>query len=175
MIYLLTLNGKERRAKIEEAGPGRYRIEIDGEAFYVSARHTEGRIYSIIQGEGTEGPVQGGKSFEADVEVAPDAVRVAIEGEAFEIGAIDERRKRMRAAAGAGVTSGGEIHSPMPGKLVKVLAPVGTAVKRGQGVVVVEAMKMENELGSPKDGVVKAISVAEGQPVEGGALLATIE
>ncbi|HVL73584.1 MAG TPA: biotin/lipoyl-containing protein [Beijerinckiaceae bacterium] len=177
MIYLLTVNGKERRARIEEAGPGRFRVELDGEPHYVSARHTEGSIYSIVidAGGGSEGPVQGGKSYEADVEVSPEAVRVAIGGEVFEIGAIDERRKRMRAAAAAGAASGSEIHSPMPGKVVKVLAPAGTPVKRGQGVIVVEAMKMENELTSPKDGVVKQVTVAEGAAVDGGALLVVIE
>ena len=65
--------------------------------------------------------------------------------------------------------------SPMPGKVVKVLVAVGDEVKSGQGVVVVEAMKMENELKSPKDGKVKAVAVKEGQPVEAGQSLVTLE
>ncbi|HEY2744162.1 MAG TPA: biotin/lipoyl-containing protein, partial [Polyangia bacterium] len=67
------------------------------------------------------------------------------------------------------------IQSPMPGKIVKVLVAVGDEVKSGQGVVVVEAMKMENELKSPKDGKVKAVAVKEGQPVEAGQTLVTLE
>ena len=176
MIYLLTLAGEEHRAEIEEAGPGRYRITLDGEAHYVSARRPEKAIYSIILGTpGSQGPVDGGRAFEANVDVSPDAVTVAIQGEIFAIGAIDERRKRLRAAAGQGDSASGSITSPMPGKVVKILAAVGAAVKKDQGVVVVEAMKMENELRAPRDGVVKQIAVTEGQTVENGALLMVIE
>jgi biotin carboxyl carrier protein len=63
----------------------------------------------------------------------------------------------------------------MPGKVVKVLVAVGDEVKAGQGVVVVEAMKMENELKSPKDGKVKAVAAKEGQAVEAGQNLITLE
>jgi len=63
----------------------------------------------------------------------------------------------------------------MPGKVVKVLVAVGDEVKSGQGVIVVEAMKMENELKSPKDGKVKTVAVKEGQAVEAGQSLVTLE
>jgi pyruvate carboxylase subunit B len=62
----------------------------------------------------------------------------------------------------------------MPGKVVKVLVAVGDAVKAGQGVVVIEAMKMENELRASRDGTVAAVSVKDGQTVEAGQVLATI-
>ncbi|MGZ3443898.1 MAG: biotin/lipoyl-containing protein, partial [Polyangia bacterium] len=67
------------------------------------------------------------------------------------------------------------ILSPMPGKVVKVLVAVGEEVKAGQGVMVVEAMKMENELKAPRDGKVKAVAVKEGQPVEAGQSLVTLD
>jgi biotin carboxyl carrier protein len=63
----------------------------------------------------------------------------------------------------------------MPGKVVRILAAVGQHVQAGQGVVVVEAMKMENELRAPRSGVVKEVSVQEGTSVEAGALLAVVE
>lgn len=177
MIYLLSLNGKEHRAQVETVRPGRYRITLDGEAFVVSARRPESGIYSLIVGPaGGADEFTGGKVVEADVDVATDAVTVGVRGEMFAIGAIDERRKNLRGAAAAAAGSGeGALKSPMPGKVVKILVAKGAKVTRGQGVVVVEAMKMENELGAPRDGVVKEISVAEGQPVEGGALLITLE
>lgn len=176
MTYLLTLGESEHRAEIEEAGPGRYRVTLDGEEFYVSARRPEAAIYSLILGPAqTHGPVEGGICYEADCAIAPESVAVAIGGSQFSIGAIDERRKRMRAAASGGAGAGGELRSPMPGKVVKILAPEGTAVKRGQGVMVIEAMKMENELSAPGDGVVKSVAVSEGQPVDGNALLMVIE
>ena len=175
MIYLLTLEGKEHRAEIEKAGPGRYRVKLDGEEFAVGASRPEAAIYTLLMGTPGPGEFEGGEIIEADVEVSPDAVAVAIRGEKFEIGAIDERRKKLRAAAGQEAASEGAIRSPMPGKVVKILAAKGASVKRGDGVIVVEAMKMENQLTAPRDGVVKEIHIAEGQAVEAGALLVTIE
>jgi biotin carboxyl carrier protein len=63
----------------------------------------------------------------------------------------------------------------MPGKVVRVLVEVGTEVKKGDGVLVVEAMKMQNEMKSPKDGVVKEFRAAEGQIANAGEILAVIE
>ena len=67
------------------------------------------------------------------------------------------------------------ITAPIPGRVSRILVQPGQQIGRGDGIVVVEAMKMENELRSPGDGVVVTIAVKEGQAVEGGALLATIE
>lgn len=69
----------------------------------------------------------------------------------------------------------GTISSPMPGKVVKISAKEGRTVKSGEGLIVVEAMKMENEFKAPRDGVVKAIKVSEGDAVEGGQTLIEIE
>ena len=67
------------------------------------------------------------------------------------------------------------ILAPMPGKVVRVLVGVGDAVVARQGLIVVEAMKMENELRASKDGRVMSIAVAEGQSVDAGAVLAVVE
>ena len=76
----------------------------------------------------------------------------------------------------ASVASGPQsVEAEMPGKVVKVNVAAGDSVSEGQGVVVVEAMKMENEIPSPIDGVVKELAVAEGDTVEAGALLFTID
>jgi biotin carboxyl carrier protein len=63
----------------------------------------------------------------------------------------------------------------MPGKIVRILAPAGTAVEAGQGVLVIEAMKMQNEMKSPKKGTIKRLTVKEGAPVEAGQVLAEVE
>jgi pyruvate carboxylase subunit B len=68
-----------------------------------------------------------------------------------------------------------KIKAPMPGKVVRILAPTGAQVEIGQSVVVIEAMKMQNELKAPKTGVVRKISVAEGAAVEAGQALAEVE
>jgi biotin carboxyl carrier protein len=175
VIYLLTLNGKEHRAEIETVRPGRYRIKLDGATVVVSARRPETGIYSLLVGAAGADEFSGGKVIEADVMIAGDDVTVGVRGEQFAVTAIDERRKNLRTAAHAGGASDGAIRSPMPGKVVKILVAKGAKVTRGQGVAVVEAMKMENELSAPRDGVVKEIAVTEGQAVEGGALLLTLE
>jgi pyruvate carboxylase subunit B len=68
-----------------------------------------------------------------------------------------------------------KIKAPMPGKVVRILAPAGTQVENGQSVLVIEAMKMQNELKAPKSGVVKKINVEEGAAVDAGQALAEVE
>lgn len=82
------------------------------------------------------------------------------------------RQKTAGAAAGAGPQ---RIVAPMPGKIVRVLVAAGEAVKARQGLVVVEAMKMENELRAARDGRVREVSVREGQSVDAGAMLLVVE
>ena len=76
--------------------------------------------------------------------------------------------------AAAGAQGGVKITAPMPGKVLSVKAPVGTAVTKGQVVMILEAMKMENEIVAPQDGTVASIDVAEGGSVEAGAVHATL-
>ena len=83
--------------------------------------------------------------------------------------------KAAPAAAPKAAAQGGvKITAPMPGKVLSVKAPVGTAVTKGQVVMILEAMKMENEIVAPQDGTVASIDVAEGGSVEAGAVLATL-
>ncbi|MGH9947417.1 MAG: biotin/lipoyl-containing protein [Pyrinomonadaceae bacterium] len=100
---------------------------------------------------------------------------VTVNGREFEIKLIDP--KRLRSSAGSDESTDGtaEIKTAMPGKVVRILVEVGAAVNKGDGVLVVEAMKMQNELKSPKDGTVKEIRFAEGDTVTAGEVLATIE
>ena len=89
---------------------------------------------------------------------------------------LDERKLRMRRAAGKFTVEGTQaVRAPMPGRVAKVLVKAGDEVKAGQPVVVFEAMKMENELKSPKDGKVVEILASEGQAVEAQTKLCTVE
>ena len=89
---------------------------------------------------------------------------------------VDERTKAIRAmAGGAEIEAPRVLVAPMPGMVVRVNVEPGQAVTAGQGVIVVEAMKMENELKSPADGVVARVAVTAGQAVEKGALLIAFE
>jgi pyruvate carboxylase subunit B len=100
-----------------------------------------------------------------------------IDGYRFETEALDERTRSIRdlSAARAGPTGPAPILAPMPGLIVRVSVQVGDTVEAGQGLVVMEAMKMENELRATSAGVVKSVEVAAGTAVEKGTLLVALE
>ena len=102
--------------------------------------------------------------------------QIALGGGRFTADAVDERTRAIREMTGAGDDVADKtIVAPMPGLVLKVEVEVGQAVRAGQGVIVVEAMKMENELKAPADGVVASISVQPGQTVDKGATLIVLE
>ncbi len=117
----------------------------------------------------------GGRSYEARVESGADgAVVVTIDGRRFEIEVRDPRRF-LPGGAVRGIEGAVHITAPIPGKIVRLLAAPGSQVAAGQPVLVIEAMKMQNELRAPKSGRVAAVPVREGDTVAAGAVLATIE
>ncbi len=89
--------------------------------------------------------------------VAPNGI-VNLKNHQFEIKVTDPKRLRGSNASGANADGTSEIKTAMPGKLVRILTEIGAEIKQGEGVLVVEAMKMQNEMKSPKDGIVKEIS-----------------
>lgn len=101
--------------------------------------------------------------------------RVIVGGHEFEVELIDPKRLRGTGRDAEHGDGAAEIRTAMPGKVVRILVEVGTEVKQGDGVLVVEAMKMQNELKSPKAGTVKEIRVDEGSTVSAGDILAVIE
>lgn len=124
------------------------------------------------------------------VEVEPGVYSVIHEGVSYEVRVcgerlsihgyhfrqiIDDPRQWKRSNGPAGNGGRANITAPMPGKVVRILVAQGDTVTAGQGIAVVEAMKMQNELKSPVDGVVAQIRVAENEGVSAGAILATIE
>lgn len=114
-----------------------------------------------------------GRSYEARVEETPGALVVIVEGRRFEIDVRDPRRF-TRKGAGGGTDGVQTVAAPMPGKIVRVLIAVGDEVAAGQGLLVVEAMKMQNEMKSPRAGKVLSLSAAPGSTVTAGEVLATI-
>ena len=112
--------------------------------------------------------------FEARVSaVGPESLRVEIGNRAFTANIID--RKHRRSSAEHGDEGRQQLVAPMPGKVVRVLVKAGDEVKLGQGVVVVEAMKMQNEIKSPKAGRILEIRVSEGATVNANQILAVVE
>jgi biotin carboxyl carrier protein len=128
-------------------------------------REAEPGVYSVLLE---------GRSFEARVEAAQDGWSVVIGGRRYEIGVTDPRRW-SRNSGTAGTQGRQNIAAPMPGKVVRVLVAPGDSVKAGQGLVVVEAMKMQNEMKAQRAGKVISVAVREGSTVGAGEVLATIE
>jgi biotin carboxyl carrier protein len=115
-------------------------------------------------------------SYTATLDRRDPAVHVRVRNGLFPIEILDERRLRMRRAASRFTVEGRQVVcAPMPGRIVRVLVAAGDEVREGQGLVVVEAMKMENEMRSPKGGRVVEVHVREGQAVENGAKLVAVE
>ena len=159
-----------------ELGDNNHEIEIKREDGKVFAR-VDDREYELEVSEPEPGVYllkHDGKIFEASVRPG-DLTHVRIGAAELELKLIDPKRLR---GSGVGHEHGdglAEIKTAMPGKVVAILQSVGASVEKGDGVMVVEAMKMQNELKSPKDGVIKEIRVAEGAAVSAGDILATIE
>jgi biotin carboxyl carrier protein len=115
-----------------------------------------------------------GRSYDARVEEHPDCLVVVIDGFRFETEVRDPRRWSPKAGR-RGADGLQTVTAPMPGKLVRVLVAPGDTVEPGQGLVVVEAMKMQNEMKAPRAGKVLSIPVKEGATVAAGEVLATLE
>jgi len=135
------------------------------------------RTYSLessVVGSGLYWFNSNNRSIEVAVTSSPDGYIASVGNHRIAVEILDARTALRKAgqAAHAGAI---ELKAPMPGKIVKVLAAEGAEIKVNQGVLVMEAMKMQNEIKSPKAGVVKKISVTEGTAVNAGQVLATVE
>jgi len=162
----LVVNGVEDSIEILAPGPScRFRTDGENER-EAQVEIPEPGVYSVLLD---------GRSYEARVEDRPDGgVVVVIDGYRFEIEVRDPRRwtRKSGGSRDAGVQ---RITAPMPGKVIRVLISPGDAVEAGQGLVVVEAMKMQNELKALRAGKAVSVSAREGATVAAGEVLATIE
>jgi biotin carboxyl carrier protein len=160
----LTIDGGEERIEILSPQPDcRFRLGAGPERS-AQVEMPEPGVYSVLMD---------GCSYEASVTSTPAGLVVVIDGYRFEIDARDPRRLARR-AGGRGAEGVQTIAAPMPGKVVRVLATAGDAVEAGQGLVVVEAMKMQNEMKAPRAGKVLSLPAREGATVAAGEVLATI-
>ena len=167
MAFIAKLGEQSYTVEIEENGKSVYRISVDGNEFLVDGKKTGRTNFSLIVDN---------RSFEIEVDNTDDEYRVLVDGRNYRIHLVDERRVRVGAAQSGLQLQGRQMVSvPMPGTIIAVLVAIGDAVEMGQGLVIVEAMKMENEVRSPISGEVKEIKVKPGDTVEGGALLVIVE
>jgi biotin carboxyl carrier protein len=164
MKLALKIDGAEDSIEILTPAPRcRFRLG-NGSELCADVEMPEPGVYSILID---------GRSYEARVEEGPSALVVVIDGRRFEIEARDPRRFSRKSGRG-GADGIQPVAAPMPGKVVRVLVAVGDEVAAGQGLLVVEAMKMQNELKAPRAGKVLSLHAGPGATVAAGESLATI-
>ena len=166
MKYEVLIDGHSHQVELERADKG-YQCTVDGEPFALDVVMTARDVLSIIHD---------GRHYEAKREYSLlGETHIIIGSERFAAEVRDPRSLRSRRAA-AGVEAGpARIIAPMPGKIVRLIAAEGDEVEAGQGLVVVEAMKMQNEIKATKKGKLTKIAVKEGSAVNAGDLLAIVE
>lgn len=150
---------------LDDAAPGDGKGALQEETS-IDWRRPQPGIYSLLIDNA---------SYEVFIEEEPDHLAVHLVNRTFRVHAADMRRHRASTSEAGPADGLVRISAPIPGRVARILVQPGQQIARGDGIIVVEAMKMENELRAPRDGVVGSIDVEEGQGVEGGALLATIE
>jgi len=165
------LSGKEHEVSLSLAG-GVVDVAVDDRHYNLQVRELASGEYLLINGSdiykcrvsGHSGSPAAGQSF-----------AVVLRGRTYELALDDPKRLRSGQSAGAHHTGAAEIVSPMPGKIVRVLVQPGDKVEAGAGIIVVEAMKMQNEMKAPKAGTVVSINTEEGATVNAGDVLAVVE
>jgi biotin carboxyl carrier protein len=165
MKYEVLIDGHLHQVEMERAEKG-YECIVDGEHFALDVAMTARDVLSIIHN---------GRNYEAKREYSLlGETHIIVGSERFFAEVRDPRSLRSRRAAG---TEAGpaKILAPMPGKIVRIIAAEGDEVEAGQGLVVVEAMKMQNEIKATKKGTVTKIAVREASAVNAGDLLAIVE
>ncbi|HYM76602.1 MAG TPA: biotin/lipoyl-containing protein [Candidatus Dormibacteraeota bacterium] len=164
MTYEIAIDGKTYRLDLDQAA-GQWSCRVDGREIDVDAVLARPNVLSLRLGN---------KAYEVKCERVGGDVHIWVGSRRFSAEVRDPRslRSRVRAVDEHGPK---KLTAPMPGKVVRVLLSQGAEVEAGAGVLVVEAMKMQNEVKSPKKGTIQKILVAEGAVVNAGDVLAIVE
>ncbi len=167
MKYTAILNDEERELEVIRCDRHHCKVVVDGKTHEVDARDCGPDLLSILIDN---------VSHDISYSMDDSSIQLNFRNRYFNIEVLDERRMRMRRVRTELDLSGPEIiTTSMPGKVVKVLVEPGQEVEQGCGVIIIEAMKMENEIRCRNGGVVKAVHVEAGQTIEGGITLIEIE
>lgn len=162
-VVLTARDGSQHTFKVERAEG---MIRVNGQVVTVNASAPHAGALSLVIG---------GRSFEVLASTVGGEQVLVVNGHRLGVEVSDPRSLKSRRRAGAGQEGPKKVIAPMPGKVIRIVAQAGDEVAAGDGVVVIEAMKMQNELKSPKSGKVAKIAVKEGDTVNPGDTLAIIE
>jgi len=169
MKYFVTVNGVEHVVELSEV-LGELSVRYDGQA--LAARYDEvdrlGQVALYLGGE------TGDKAYAVSIEGAAAEVEVTVAGHLYRVALEDERERAAHDAERTRTKGGGDLKSIMPGVVIKLLVQVGDTVAKDQPLLILEAMKMQNEIAAPVAGKVTALHVREGQAVASGAKLASL-
>ena len=163
-LYDVTVDGRQMSVGIDPGG----RVTVDGETLQIDLRQVNDHRYSILMGR---------ESLTLLVEKNEGSYAVMAGGVLHEVTVVSDRDRMLKdyGRRSGSTTTRFEIHAPMPALIVKVEVGVGDRVERGTGLLVLEAMKMENEVKAHQRARVKEIYVVAGKPVEKGELLMLLE
>ena len=166
MKYEIVINGLRRSVEFTPPANGSSRVQfaVDGRPVDACAVRLSRNAYSILLG---------GRSVEITVEDTASGLQVRASGREYQVDVIDPRSWRRGHGAGIELEGRQKLVAPMPGKIVRVLVAEGQQVCAGEGLLVIEAMKMQNEIRSPKSGAVEKLA-REGQTVNAGEVLAIV-
>jgi biotin carboxyl carrier protein len=148
----------------------RVEASVEGRPYELEAHETEAGTFLLLAADGRVYECRAGS-----VNAPGDAREVQIGDEVFQVRLVDPRRLRSARGAGAEASGRAQVVASMPGKVVRVLVETGAPVETGDGLVVVEAMKMQNELKSPKGGTVVEVRAVAGATVNAGDVLVVVE
>lgn len=165
MKFEVLISGKSRSVELRRDS-GAWRITLDGQPIAADVAEIDPHTFSILlHGQSHEilvTPSEGG------------TLKLQSGSHEFTAEVIDPRVWRAGRRSGAEAEGRQQIVAPMPGKVVRILVKSGDRVEAGQGLLVVEAMKMQNEIRSPKSGTVERVLAQEGQPVNAGEVLCEV-
>ncbi|HWY59343.1 MAG TPA: biotin/lipoyl-containing protein [Terriglobales bacterium] len=165
MVYDVNIDGKNYRVEVERAEAA-WRCRLDGRDIEMDAVLTRRDVLSVLIG---------GKAYEIKLEHTATDLHLWVGSVRYLAEVRDPRSLRARKTAGADDKGPKKLLAPMSGKVVRVLIGEQQAVETGQSILVVEAMKMQNEIKSPKKGTVQKIVATEGANVNAGDVLAIVE
>ena len=165
MKYFVTVNGTEHVVELNEV-LGELQVAYDGQV--LPARYEE------VDRLGQAALFLGDKAYAISIEGGAAEVRVTVAGHLYQVVLEDERERAAHDAERTRPRVGGDLRSVMPGVVIKLLVAPGETVAKDQPLLILEAMKMQNEIASPAAGVVQALHVREGEAVASGAKLVTL-
>lgn len=167
MKYTAILKGKEREIEISRLGETRYLVTVDGVEHQVDANNGSSDWISLLIDN---------RSYDVSFSQDGDQLELNFWNRWYQIEVLDERKMRMRRIQSQLDLSGPEIiRSSMPGKVVKILVKEGQQVEAGTGIIIIEAMKMENEIQCKNAGIVKSVKAQAGTAVEADVILVEID